>query len=83
MYQDNLSTMLLSNNGRLSSGNLEKHMSVRCFLVKYRIAMGDPKVKYCPTGKMLANHFTKPIHGTAFRNFRAEIQGIPEDTPDI
>ena len=44
--------------------------------------MGDLKVKYCPTGKMLADHFTQLLQGTAFRKFRVEIQGIPEDTPD-
>ena len=28
------------------------------------------------------NQFTKPLQGTEFRKFRAEIQEIPEDTPD-
>ena len=41
MYQDNLSAMLLDNNGRLSSGNRTKHIRVRFFLIKDRIAMGD------------------------------------------
>ena len=31
---------------------------------------------------MLAGHFTKPLQGTALRKFGAEIQVIPEDTPD-
>ena len=31
---------------------------------------------------MLADHFTQSLQGTAFRKFSAEIQGIPEDTPD-
>ena len=44
--------------------------------------MGGLKVKYSPTGKILANHFTEPSQGTAFRKFRADIQGITEDTPD-
>ena len=44
--------------------------------------MGYPKVKYCPTEKLLANYFTKPLQGDAFRKFVAEIQVIPEDTPD-
>ena len=82
MYQDNLSAIILDNNSRLSSGNRKKHIYVRYFLIKNRIAMGDLKVEYCLTGKMLANHFTKTLQGAAFRKFRYYIQGIPEDTPD-
>ena len=74
MYQDNLSTMLLENNGILLSDNRTKHIFVRYFLIKDRIAMADLKVKYCPTGKMLDEHFTKPLQGTAFWKFRDEIQ---------
>ena len=81
MYQDNPSAMLLKNNGRLSSGNQMNHIRFRFFLIKYRIDMGYLKVKYSLTGKMLADHFTKPFQGGAFWKFRAEIQGIPEDTP--
>ena len=44
--------------------------------------MGDLKVKYQKMGKMLNNHFTKPLQGTDFHKLRSEIQGIPEDTLD-
>ena len=44
--------------------------------------MGDLKVKYLPTEKMLSVHFTKSLEGTDLRKFRAKIQGIPEDIPD-
>ena len=30
---------------------------------------------------MLADHFNKKMQGDSFKKFRAEIQGIPEDTP--
>ena len=30
----------------------------------------------------MAEHFTKTLQGDAFRKFRSDIQGIPEDTPD-
>ena len=55
MCKDNLSAMLLDNNGILSSVNQKKHICVRYFLIKYRIAMGVMKVKYCLKGKILAN----------------------------
>ena len=44
--------------------------------------MGDLKVKYFPTGKVLDDQFTKPLQGTDFQKFRSEIQKIPENTPD-
>ena len=82
MYQDNPIVMIPENNGILSSVNNTKHIRVRYLLIKYRIEIGDTKVKYFPTGNFLADHFTKPFQGTAYRKFRAEIQLIPEDTPD-
>ena len=42
--------------------------------------MGDLKVKYFKTGKMLAGHFTKPLQGNSLWDFIYEIQGILEDT---
>ena len=82
MNQENLISMLLNKNEILSSGNWEKPIRVRYFLIKDITAMGDLKVEYFQTGKMLADHFTKPLQGTAFRKFRAEIQGILEYNPD-
>ena len=46
MYQDNLSAMLLENNGIVSSRNQTKHIRTRYFLIKDIIAMVGLKVKY-------------------------------------
>ena len=46
MYQDNLSALIINNNGRLSSVNRIKHIHVRYLLIKDRMSMGDLKVKY-------------------------------------
>jgi hypothetical protein len=32
---------------------------------------------------MLADHFTKPLQGSLFRKFRADIQGISADLSDV
>ena len=45
--------------------------------------MGDLKVKYRPTGNMLSGYFTNPLQGAAIREFRANTQGIFEETLDI
>ena len=43
----------------------QTHIHVRYFLIKDGISVGDLKVKYCPTEKMFADHFTKPLLGDA------------------
>eukprot|EP00978_Attheya_sp_CCMP212_P009276 scaffold21935_cov53-Attheya_sp.AAC.4 len=70
VYQDNQSTMLMENNGRASSSKRERHINIRYFFVTDRIANGDMSVKYCPTGIMLADYFTKALQGTPFKTFR-------------
>jgi hypothetical protein len=80
LNQDNMSAMLLETNGKQSSSKMTKHIRVRYFFIKDRASNRDITLKHCPTGEMLANHFTKPLQGAMFRKFRAEIQGIPHNT---
>jgi hypothetical protein len=64
----------------ISMTNRTKHIRVRYFFIKDRVSNGDITLKHCPTGEMIADHFTKPLQGALFHKFRAEIQGIPVDT---
>jgi hypothetical protein len=82
LHQDNLSAMLLQKNGKESRSKRTKHIRVRYFFIKDRITSGDITLKHCPATEMIADHFTKPLQGAMFRRFRAEIQGMPNDTPD-
>jgi hypothetical protein len=82
LNQDNLSAILLKKNGGASSSKRIKHINVRYFFIKDGIASGEVTVKHCPATEMLADHFTKPLQGTMFRAFGAEIQGIPVDMCD-
>jgi hypothetical protein len=82
LNQDDLSAILLEKNGRALSSKRTKHINVRYFFIKDRIASGKITVKHCPATEMLADHFTKPLQGTMFWTFRAEIQGIPIDMCD-
>jgi hypothetical protein len=77
LNQDNLSAILLEKDGRASSSKRSKHKNVWYFFIKDRIASGEITVEHCPATEMLGDHFTKPLQGTMFRKFRAEIQGIP------
>ena len=40
-------------------------------------------LKYCLTGEIFADFFTKPLEGATFQIFRAIIQVIPDITPDV
>ena len=46
VYQDNKSTMLLEENGRLSAGKRSRHLNIRYFFVTNMIKKGVIEVKY-------------------------------------
>jgi len=77
IYQDNKSTILLSENGKRSSSKRTKHLDVCYYFVKDCIKRGQVKVAYCPTKNMLAVFFTKPPQGSAFRRMRSKILNMP------
>ena len=83
VFQDNISSSYLLVNGRESSGKRTKHMNVRYFFAKNRIENGEMKIKWCPTKKMLADPFTKPVQGSEFRVFRSQIMNVDESIPDF
>ena len=63
MYKDNLSAMLLETSRNKSSTKKMKHIQVRYFLIKDRVATCDVELKHYSTTKMLADHFAKPLQG--------------------
>jgi hypothetical protein len=70
IHQDNMSTMLLANNGRASSSKRTRHLNIRYFFITDRIGRGEVRVKYCPTDDMIGDFYTKPLNGAKFRKFR-------------
>ena len=75
LYQDNQSSMKVILNGKQSSGQKTKHMDNRFFWIKDRITGEDIKVQYCPTSKMIADFFTKPLTGSLFVKMRDVVMG--------
>ena len=70
MYQDNQSAIILEKNGTKLSSKRTRHMNIRYFYITDCIKKGDLAIKYCPTGKMIADFLTKPLQGSKFINFR-------------
>jgi hypothetical protein len=76
VYQDNQSAILLEKNSRTSSSKRTRHINIRYFFVTDRIRRNEVSVKYCPTGDMIADFFTKPLQGSLFRRLRDFILNI-------
>jgi len=70
-----MSAIKLEVNGRQSSGKRTRHVEIRYFYVKDLVDKGRIKIKYCPTHKMLADFFTKPLQGNLFRTMKRVILG--------
>ena len=62
-----------------SSSKRTKHIRVRYSFIKYRIAVGGILVKQCPTGVMVADHFTKPLQ----RGTVQEVQSANSRNPHL
>ena len=77
VYQDNQSAILLEKNGRMSGSKRTRHINVRYYFITDRVNKGEIKIEFCPTGNMVADVFTKPLQGAAFRKFRNAILNIP------
>ena len=83
IYQDNKSAILLEENGQRSSSKRTRHINVRYYFITDRIQQGEVRVEHCPTKDMLADLFTKPLMGTAFKRLRAKVLNLDEDYDDL
>ena len=77
LYQDNMSAMLLENNGRASSSSQIKNIEIRYFFIQDRIEKGDIGLDFCYTDKMVLEFMTKPLLGKTFFAFRDRIMRMP------
>ena len=53
LFQDNRSSIILEKNGKASSSNITKHITIRYFFITDRVAQGDVSFIWCPTGDMI------------------------------
>ena len=75
LFQDNQSAIKMETNGRRSSTGNSRHIHIRYFFMKDIVDKKQIRILYCPTEKMLADFFSKPIQGELFRFFRNIIMG--------
>jgi hypothetical protein len=79
LYQDNMSTELMMNNGRFLSGKRTKHIKAKFFFIKDRIDNGEIRVVHRPTEGMWVDVPTKPLQGKAFREMQANLMNCGVD----
>ena len=75
LYQDNESAIRMEKNGRNSCTGNSRHIDIRYFFVKDRVDKGEVTIQHCPTTRMLADYFTKPLQGKSFYVFRDVLMG--------
>ena len=84
VYQDNMSTLSLAENGYVSSSKRTKHIKAKYFFVRNFHRTGELDLQYCPTELMWADVLTKPLQGAKFRLMHAFLMNCPTDyTEDI
>jgi hypothetical protein len=69
VYQDNQSAISLEEKGS-SSSERTRHVHIRYYWVKDRIANKEIQVVYLPTESMIADILTKPLQGDKFFELR-------------
>ena len=75
IYQDNESTIKMERNGRNFCTGNSRHIDILYFFVHDCVKTGEINVVHCPTERIVADFFTKPLQGQAFHPFRSAIMG--------
>ena len=81
VYQDNMSTILLENNGWKSSTKRTKHIEMWYFFIHDQVVQEKVVIQHCPTNHMHADFFTKPLQGMLFYRLRDLIMNIAPESP--
>jgi hypothetical protein len=69
VYEDNQSTIKMANN--VDQHGRSKHIDVRHYFVKEKVANKEFNIQYVSTHAMIADIFTKPLPQPAFEKFRS------------
>ena len=75
ILQDNMSIILLENNGKASSGKRTRHMNIRFSGITDRVNKKEAKIMWVPREDMVADYLTKSLQGVEFHRFRNLIMG--------
>ena len=75
-YQDNQSAMKMESNGIRSAGDKSRHINIRFFFIKDILKREGIELLHCPTERMIADYYTKPLQGALFKKMRDIVMGL-------
>ena len=59
-----------------SAGDKSRHINIRFFFIKDILKREGIELIHCPTERMIADYYTKPLQGSLFRKMRDIVMGI-------
>ena len=65
-----------------SAGDKSRHTHIRFFFIKDMMKRENIEVKHCPTERMIAHYYTKPLQGSLFKRMRGilmELAQFPDE----
>ena len=65
----------MAKDGKFSCSIKSRHIRIKLLWVDNRVKQWKTSAKHCPTEKMLAYFFTKPLQDSKFKLFRRVIMG--------
>ena len=68
----------MEKNGLKSCGEKSRHINIRYFFIADIVKREGIQIRHCPTERMLADYFTKPLQGKLFIELRNQIMGISD-----
>ena len=72
----------MESNGRRSCGEKSRHINIRYFFIKDVLKREGIELIHCPTERMIAGYYTKPLQGSLFRKMRdilMSLASFPEE----
>jgi hypothetical protein len=76
IYQDNISTIKLEENGKESWGKRTRRFNIKYVYVTYLVGRNEVTIEYCSTDEMIADYNTKPVVGHKFALFCNRIMNL-------
>ena len=58
-----------------------KHIEIDLHFVRDRVALGEARVLHVPSSSQFADVFTKGLPSPVFRDFRSNLNVLPNDVP--
>ena len=65
----------MESNGLSSCGEKSRHIHIRYFFIKDILKREDIELVHCPTERMIADYYTKPLQGSLFKKMRDILMG--------